>query len=75
MEDVEIDEQAHAPSTELYVRKQLCFVNWRERFDSLHLDYYKIFHQQVNSVTDIKLNSLINDWQCNLGEHVKATYS
>ena len=60
---MEVDEQTNSLVRETKVRKQLRVMNWRQLIDKLNLNYYRVFHNQVQTVPAIKLHVPINDRQ------------
>ena len=75
MKDVEVNEQSDAEATQPHVGKKLSLVDWMNGVDRLHFDNDSVLHCQVDSVSDLELLTLIDQWLGNLGGDFKPPAS
>jgi hypothetical protein len=72
---VEIDQQTDLGVTQFQVGNQLGFVDGKDFLDSLQFDNHGILHEQINPVTDIESNFIINHRETYLRQRFHAALS
>src|SRR5271154_1828759 len=63
---VEVDQKADLRVRNPQIGQQLCVVNRTELLYRFDLNYYRILHQQIHTVSTIQPHVLIKHWQGNL---------
>src|SRR5215831_19481380 len=66
MQNVEIDKQTDASTAELDVRKQLSFVNRRDRLDRFHFDNDLRLNEKIDPIADFQLHAIEDDGKSDL---------
>ena len=73
--DVEIDEQAQPQSGQFQIRKNLSVEQQLHSFNCFQFDNDLTFNKHIQTKPTIKANSLVDNWQDDLGVHFQTTLS
>jgi hypothetical protein len=71
--DVEVHQETETTSGQLHIGQDLSFMDARQRIDGLDFDDYEILDDQVDAISRVELDAVIDDGQRHLPSARQAT--
>lgn len=72
---IEIDQYSKFLTAELEIGDELRLMDRRERIYCLDFNHDKVFHKEIQSISNVQSDFSINEWERNLGENFQAFIS
>ena len=63
---MKVNDQTHSLSSHFEVSEELGFVDRQNVFNTLELKNYRVFNQNIHSVTTVEVNTFEINWQWHL---------